>query len=209
MNRFLVMVALVALLFAGVSFAQDKPQEKNTEEQFHAVALARSKAEFALRRLRTYYEQTQGRFEQVRLAPDASLLRIGETITKATQDEQRKPEDARNMAVIEEFAQRRGLINQDWARYANTERPAIDNAFRLPLQQMATLWVVWGNLANNEGYWKDMRLDLPTLQAAYDAVAKRADEFRVSSEKALVDAENWKKIWEVAAESADRPVMPK
>lgn len=205
MNRLMAMTMFVALSFVGVCLAQDKA----TEEQFQGVAASRAKADAALRKLRAYYEQAAAPFTQAQAAPDVSYKRIGENIAKAILEEQRKPEAARKPAVIEELNQRRGLIEQDWARYLSSERPAIENAFRVPQQQVATLGTLWSNLVNNEASWKLLRLDPPALQAMYDAVATRADELRAAGEKAVANAEIWKKIWATAAESTTRPVFPK
>ena len=76
-------------------------------------------------------------------------------------------------------------------------------------QREERVWQSWHNLAGVESNWKDTRLDLVPLQAAYDAIAKRADAIRATADKAVADLENWKKVWETAAESNTRPVAPK
>lgn len=200
---FLSSFLFIAIL-ASAAVGQDK-----TDEQFQALAAARTKAEVAVRKLRTFYEENENRWRAIQQAPDASIRNIYEAIRKATEDEQRKAEDLRNQAVIDELNQRRGLIEGDWNRFANTERPSLDLVYRQSQQNMDRIWQSWHNLANVESNWKDSRLDLAPLQSAYEAVAKRADAIRAAGDKAVADMETWKKAWETAAESNTRPVAPK
>jgi hypothetical protein len=204
MTRALLLSFLAIAILTSAAFAQDK-----TDEQFQALAAARTKAEVAVRKLRTFYEENENRWRALQQAPDASIRNIYEAIRKAAEDEQRKAEDLRNQAVIDELNQRRGLIEGDWNRFANTDRPSLDLVYRQSQQNMERIWQSWHNLANIESNWKDSRLDLAPLQSAYDVVAKRADAIRAAGDKAVADMETWKKAWETAAESNTRPVAPK
>lgn len=205
MTRILSATSVITLLLAGLCAAQDK----TADEQFHAIATSRSKAELSLRKLKTFFEQNEMRWRLVQSSPDGFVKRIYDTIRKTTEEEQRKPEDVRNVAIVEELNQRRALVEQDWNRYVTTERGALETTYRQSQQQMDRLWQTWTTLTTNETNWKDLRLDQAALQASYDAVAKRADELRAATEKLIADSENWKKIWELAAESSTRPVFPK
>lgn len=184
-------------------------QDKTADDQFQVLGVARTRAEAAVRQLRTFFEETEPRWRSLQQAPDASIRSIYETIRKTLEDEQRKAEDTRNQAVIDELNQRRVLIEGDWNRFYSTDRPNLEAVYRQNQQMMERIWQSWNNLAGVENNWKDTRLDLAPLQAAYEAIAKRAEAIRASAEAAVSDQEKWKKIWDVAAESNTRPVMPK
>jgi hypothetical protein len=196
--RSLIALSL-AVSFSPV-FAADAP--KPVDDQYMAIAASRTRADLAIRKVRTLAEENEGKWRMIAAATDAAHAQILESLRKATEDEQRRTEELRNPAVIDELNQRRTTIEQDWQRYAAVDRPAIDTSYRNAIGALGAVAQVFATLTNIEATWKDAKVDLSALQAGYDAVAKRAEDLKAQAEKATSDLISNQKQWESVAKAA-------
>lgn len=208
------MVGMIAAMLVGGLLAlaeEPKPPKdlnnpnnpnKALEEQYMAISAARGRAEWAVRRARTAPDELEPKWRVANQALDADHARILEAIRKAVEDEQKRPEELRNPAVIEELNQRRTTIEQDWQRLAAVDRPAIESRYRSAGQVAQGIAALYGQVVQLDAPWKDNKMDLPTLQAAYEAVTKRANDLRQQADDALADLQKAQKLWERAATAA-------
>lgn len=81
---------------------------------------------------------------------------------------------------------------------AQSPKPACEAGWPVAFNRIA--WPLWRCAT---------RVDLVPLQMAHGALAQRITAIAADAEKAMAAAEAMKKIWETAAASNTRPVMPK
>lgn len=211
----------IAILFVGVRPSGAEPADKTTasadksaaagdksapagsrESAYEALAQSRLKAELAIRRLRAYFEENDNAWRSASLACEQAHSRLETSIAHAQEQEQRKPDDQRNQGFIDDCVQKRQAVQQDWERFANVSRPAMDSAYRATQTLTQQVQSTYQSLANVESAWKDAGGDLAPLAAMYDAVAKRADDVRFQAEKVTGDLQSAQKTWEAAADAA-------
>jgi hypothetical protein len=180
-------------------------QEKTLDEQYQSVAAARTRAELAIRKARSYFEETDNRWRSAAHGTEQARAQTMEGIRRAIEDEQRKPEEMRSQPVIEDLNQRRAQIEQDWQRYAAVDRPTIDASWRLASQAGNNVAQVYQQMTSIEPGWKGSEVDIKTLESIYDAITKRADAIRDQAAKALGDLQASQKMWENVAAAATQP----
>jgi len=182
--------------------AADSSSPGGRETAYAALAQSRLKAELAIRRLRAYFDENDGAWRSAALACEQAHSRLENSIARAQEQEQRKPDDQRNQGFIDDCVQKRQAVQQDWERFANVSRPAMESAYRATQTLTQQIQSTYQSLASTENSWKDAGGDLAPLAAMYDAIAKRADEVRAQAEKATGDLQSSQKTWEAAADAA-------
>ena len=196
--RIAIFVLLVAPTFVLA-------QEKTVDEQYQAVAAARTRSELAIRKARSYFEETDNRWRSAAHGMEQARAQTMEAIRRAVEDEQRKPEEMRSQPVIEDLSQRRVQIEQDWQRFAAVDRPTIDASWRGASQAVTNVSQVYQSMTQIEPGWKGSEVDIKTLESVYDAITRRADAVREQAAKALGDLQAAQKMWENVAGAATQP----
>jgi len=196
--------SLLALLVLGL-ISTAVAADKTLEDQYLEASAARTRAELAIRKARSFFEENENRWRSASFAQDSSRTQISQAIQLAIQEEQRRPEDMRNLALIEDLQQRNVQVDRDWQRFASVERPNVDQFYRLSSQLVNTVAQSYQILTQVEPTWKDAKVEMPALQAAYDAIANRADGVRTQAKGALNQHIEYQKSWETRAAAATQP----
>jgi hypothetical protein len=191
----------VLLMLASFAVAE----EKSLDDQYVTVGNARTQAELAIRKIRTFFENSDTKWKAASFAADAAKTQASEAIRKAIEDEQKKVEELRNQAVIEDLNQRRAQLDLDWQKFTTVDRPAIEASYRGANQSVQGINQVYQSVVQMEPNWKDAKVNLETLQSAYEAIAKRANEIREQGETALADLQKAQKMWEGVSAATTRP----
>jgi hypothetical protein len=202
-----------AIMIARISFGMAMllcalpalAQEQSLDEQYKEASLARTRAELSIRKTRQFFEEGEAKWRAGNHALETSRSQIQQALAQAIQQEQRRPEDMRNLALIEELQQRQQQIERDWARFIQVERPNVETLYRAASSMIHTVSQAFSQLTQLENVWKDARVDMTTLKAAYDAVADRADAVRKQAEDAMNQQGEYLKMWQSRAAAATQP----
>lgn len=200
-----VAILFVVAGFIGTARAAD---DKSMDEQYQALAASRTKAELAVRRLRTFFDDGEQNWRVASQATEAARGRIGDNLRKEIETEQRKPEESRDTQKVETLNDRAHQIELDWNKFGQTDRPAIETRYRSAQQLTQVVAQLYANLANVESMWKDAKLDLTSLQGAFDAITQRANSALEQGQKAYGDLQQAQKTWESMPEVAGAPAAP-
>jgi hypothetical protein len=190
---------------AGVLGKPTPAAKKQMDEQYMAVGRARTQAELAVRKARAVFKPIDKQWRGVSLKADQAHTQIINALRKAADHEQHQSEELRNQSVIEELNQRQRTVEQDWQRFSSVDRTAMESDYHdanVGVQGLANLF---SSITQLEPAWKDSQVDLPTLQATYEAVANRANALREQAEGAFADLERGTAMWQKAAAAATQP----
>lgn len=205
----MLLVMAISVFTGGLALAKPTAAKKQMDEQFMAVGKARTQAELAVRKARAVFGPIDKKWRGVSLKADQAHTQIINALRKAADQEQHRSEELRNPAVIEELTQRQRTIEQDWQRFSTVDREAMESDYSEAKSTVQGLATLFSSVTQLEPAWKDAKVDLPTLQAAYEAVAERADELREQAEKAFADLERGTEMWQKAAVAATQPARDK
>src|SRR4051812_5767105 len=132
LKRRLVSMSVGVLAITGAAgvpaFAQPAPpapaatapaaaDESKIEEQYMAVAAARTRAELAIRRLRKFLSDSKAAIGDAGGATEDAKNKMASMVQKAMQNEQHRPEADRSQDVMADLMERGNRINQDWQKY--------------------------------------------------------------------------------------------
>lgn len=181
---------------------------KELERQYMQVSQARTRAELAVRKARAIYGHLAKQWRGVSLKADQAHTQIADALGKVIDDERSRSPEMRNEALIDELNQRRRTVEQDWQRFSSVDRAAMETSYRDANTDAQGLSTLFSSLIQLEPAWKDSKVDLPTLQATYTAVADRADAITQQAEDAFADLERGAAMWQKAAVAATQPSQP-
>jgi hypothetical protein len=167
--------------------------------------MARTKADLAVRKLKIFFDAQEENWRAAEAGLDAAHTAAIGLLQRATDEESRKPDDIRDPNVIDALNNKRAAIEQQWVHFMTAERPDIESAYRSASGSSASLSQVFNALAALDTQWKDAHLELPILQADFDAVANRADQLRQAAQKALGDIRQAQGDWQKTALATTRP----
>jgi hypothetical protein len=179
--------------------------KKQMDEQYMAVGRARTRAELAMRKARAVFGPIDKKWRGVSLKADQAHTEIINALRKAEDDERHRSEELRNQALIDELNQRQRTVEQDWQRYSGVDRAAMESDYRDANTAAQAIGTLFGSITQLEPAWKDTKVDLPTLEAMYEAVANRANAIREQAEGAFADLEKGTAMWQKAAAAATQP----
>ncbi len=208
----MVVMLVGAVVFMGsagsAELAAAPRHNKELERQYMQVSQARTRAELAVRAARAIYGKLSKQWRAVSLKADQAHSEIADALGKAIEDERTRAPEMRNEALVDELNQRRRTVEQDWQRFSSVDRAAMEASYRDANADAQGLSTLFSSLIQLEPSWKDSKVDLPTLQATYTAVADRADAITQQAEDAFADLERGAAMWQKAAVAATQPSQP-
>jgi len=205
-SRSRLIVIMSALLLALPALAQ----EKSMEEQFQSLAQSRTKAELAVRNARDYFSKGEatGNTRTAFGTADRAHNRVIEAYRKAAEAEQRRPEENRNLVLLDELVSKIQQAQTDWEDRGK-DNSAIEARYREAANIANGGYQIFNTLNNLESGFKDTGTDLVPVQAAYEALAKRVNTQLANAQKAVADAQAVQKSWETRAEEAQKAIPTK
>src|SRR5271154_2536129 len=127
MKRTIVLATLALMLALGAKvMADDKPA--SMEDQYQALSAARTKADLAVHQTRAFFETANNAWRAAVSLTEAAEVSATQSYYHAVESEQRKPEDVRDPAFVDDCNAKRAELEQEWAKF-NSTRPANDGAF--------------------------------------------------------------------------------
>jgi hypothetical protein len=196
--------ALTILLLAAIpAFAADTATTAPSEEQqYEAIAAARTRLELALRRIHKTMGDAQTQWMTQSALLDQTRMRIAQMIDKARESEMRKDENDRSQAYLDELRDRHDQIDDQWQKFVGDDRARMERDFHRSQEIIMGLNGVLPNLAGLEHTYKDLGMDLNTVRTVYEAFASKADEAADMGQKSLDDLAAARKVWTGALEDA-------
>ncbi len=180
-------------------------EARTDEQQFNAVAAARTRTELALRDLRKLLQANHaagGDVETPALPRPTALIQS----QKALDAEQQKPAAEQVKARIDELGARTAALSQVLRKYADSSK-AVTSALNDGAAQYAAIAAAMRQVVVLEGYWKQLRMELSSVEESYAALAERAESTARRCRTALDAQRTAQSEWEAASkkQSADSP----
>ncbi len=144
---------------------------RSEDQQFAATADARTQAELALRDLRKLLQANRATADSEAPAlPRPTALNI---VQKSLDAEQRKSAADQDKNRIADLSHRVEILSDVWDKYAAS---AHDLSSRLSdaATQFASLSAAMHQVTGLEGYWKQLKMGLSSVEQAYSAISERA-----------------------------------
>jgi len=213
LQRISVTSVLITLLPAigSTVFAADpttQPQDP-IAAQYFAVAAARTHAELALRNVQRFFEENKSTIAVIGDDLDSARSKSLSLIERAQSNEQHKPEADRSDEVSEDLARRSHAITERWQRLYAVERPAIAARYEAATSSLVTIASALAVVNTLEQQWKDLELNLASVEAAYLEVARRAERARDQGEAAINDLKRQRDDWESTLHSTLAIIGPR
>ena len=194
-----VMLALV-LGMAGVG----QGEEDAVAKQYAAVGAARAKAELGQQRARVAADENKSGWGSLWQTAETMRNKTYRLLEKAADMEQQKDEALRRQTYLDELHTKLDDLREAWDAYNAKEKMALNSNFHDAAEIAENLGRVLEGLAGAERSWKEAGADLKALEAAYECVAKRAEEATEQAQKALAAGKLQMKMWEGDLEAAKK-----
>lgn len=168
------------LVISGtVAFASDPPapttapsgQARSDEQQFAGAADARTRAELALRDLRKLMQANRAAADSEGPAlPRPIALNL---VQRALDAEQGKPATEQDKARVDDLNHRRQILSGAWDKYVASARD-VTAQLTDGATQLVSLTAAMHQLNGLEGYWKQLHMELSSVEQAYSTLSERA-----------------------------------
>jgi len=179
LGALIAIVALLAMPLAG------RAEDDALLKQYTAVGAARARAELALQRARTLVDENRsgwaGGWQLAELAR-GKTYRVLET---AIAREESRDENVRRTTFLDSLHDRLNSLHDETDAFAAKRRIELDNTYRMAGETIEKCSRVMEALTAMETQWKESGMDLATLQAAYESLAKRAGEAGENAQGAI------------------------
>jgi hypothetical protein len=195
-------VVLGALLCLGVTAAAGEKAATGDQDPYIKVALARAKAEIALRDTAPLFDSQRSGWNEAWQSCDSSYQKSYQNLNRARDEESRKP-DNKNDVFINDCNTRLTAMNETWQTFSQKERPGPQMKMGDASNQFNNVMQAFRVQCQGEQNWKDAKMDLALLEQSYAALEKRALEVRALAEEALVEVKKQGKNWEDLLKDAE------
>jgi hypothetical protein len=188
-------VAFLTLLAAAQTPVWAQDLDAKMEEQYNAIALARTKAELALRKARMAQDHNDAAWRVASSGADAAYQKLEKSLDRKIEEEQGK-DDARDDEKLKLLNEKKDTVQAEWQKFADVDRPALETRYHSANDMTNALNDLLNNLSNLEHAWKDTGMDLGLIEKAYMSLAQRAEGCQQAAQKALGELQAVQASWE-------------
>ena len=178
------LVLIVAVLGAT---AAARAEEKSEPDPYVKVAIARAKAEIALRDSAALFDDNRCELNPAAQAVLHARDKMNEALNNLRGAEAGKEEFQRDEKFVAACDRELTVLELKAARFEQVESKEINLSYNEARQAFGSAGELFNKLADAEKAWKESSLDLPALVAVYAALEKRVLELRGQAQKAVAD----------------------
>ena len=160
-----------------------------------AVGTARGKAEAGLINFENYADDYKSTWTPMWFKIDNFYNESNGLLNAEVQKESRKPDEARNTALIEQMQKKLVENQQKYAILVNQERNVIGNKLTTVRTQHNSLRLAFDQIPAAENSLKAAKADLGPLKALYEAVEKREQELQAQAKDIIDSVAKIEKEW--------------
>jgi hypothetical protein len=162
----------------------------NTEvDPLMKLATARAKVEISLRDATAVFDKTRNGYVAAETVIEKTRNQIMDILSKA------KTERDEDKKFVIECERRAAQIDRKWDDASREYDTDISPRYDAATETFDKLKNIFGKLTDLDQNWKDARLDLAALEAAFAAMDKRIADTAAQGEKATNDLKDRQKIW--------------
>jgi len=200
MTRSTCSVAGLAVCVFAIAGLRGLAQETNADP-YVRLAVARAKAEVALRDGAALCDGGRSGVDQAWDATEAAVERLNRTLEAAVEREESKEEDRRDESFLRVLRQTRERREEEWQAF---QPKRADMRFRYEDCQKAfgRLSEIFDGSAELEKRWKDAGLDVALLEPMYDAMAARLADVDKRARAVAAEVAAGRQHWEDALADA-------
>jgi hypothetical protein len=166
------------------------------DQQYAAVGAARTAADLAIRQAHNFFDDNEPNWRDASQGTDSAHGQIDDALIHGQDMENRKPDDQRSQATLDNLNAQRTQLAVDWAKFSNVTRANMEQSYRRDQNLINEMVQVFNNMTTSETGWKDLQLSMPATQALYQSIAQRAGALQADAAKQLSDLQAARKSWD-------------
>jgi hypothetical protein len=175
-------------------------EEAGMSDPYVKLAVARAKAEAAIRDAMPLANEQQSGWMATWQATDAGREKSASALQRAMQQEETKPQESRNEKAVQELRQKWEAQENAWRAFLQ-KRAAFRAQYDQGVQGIMRVNELLAQIASMEKSWKDAGLDVAGLENLYAALEKRVSEARSQIRKAMDEQTGGLREWEGGAKA--------
>ena len=192
-NQRIILAVVVTVATVWVcAMAQEKP----AEDPYVLAAIARAKAEVAIRDSGPITDTSRNGFNNVWQETDEVWGKIWDRLGTARDAESRKDEYARNQQFIDECNTKLDTLNREWQSFNQKERQELGREMQDAINEFNNLSQAFASLSGQEQYYKNAKLDLLQVITMYNNIEKKIIETRNRINATIAKAKEFYQKWE-------------
>ncbi len=188
------MLVGAAVVFGVMLFCAEAPAEEEAVDPLITVAVARAKAEIALRKAKAATDRNKSGWDKTYRSFNPLYNECNRLLDNARKEEESKAE-VKDQGFIDDCNEKRKEIGRKWTKF-HREYADLDVTIRATLTTYNDLQYAFNYLPNSMGHFKKAEGDLSGYASVHEAIRKRVEEVRTEAAQTMDDLKAKLREWE-------------